>query len=121
MAKLTRDPGSVSELGTSCELPIRLEHHGTNLDKNLFDLCLASVFQSTSWAFGECDPVDWILTSQPTVSIGEVPAPRTMLGCLGAFRGPHRTATSDTLLADWRGASRDSQYRQENQVKAPHV
>jgi len=121
MATLTRDQGSVSELGTSCELPIRLEHHGTYLDKNLFDLCHASVFQSTSWAFGECDPVDWILTSQPPDSIDEVPAPRTMLGCPGALREPQRTATTDTLRADWRGASRASPYRQEKPLKAPHV
>jgi len=58
MVTLTRDQGSVSELRTSCERPIRLEHHGTYLDKNLFDLCHASVFQSKAWAIGKGDPVD---------------------------------------------------------------
>ena len=121
MVTLTRDQGSVSELRTSCERPIRLEHHGTYLDKNLFDLCHASVFQSTSCAFGECDPVDWILTSQPPNQIDEVPAPSTMLGCPGALREPQRTATSDTLRAHWRRASRASPYIEENPTKAPHV
>jgi len=121
VATLTRYQGSVSALGTSWEEPFRLEHYGTYRDKNLFDLCHASIFQSTSCAFGECDPVDWIQTSQPPDPIDEVPAPSTMLGCPGALREPQRTATSDTLRAHWRRASRASPYIEENPTKAPHV
>jgi len=61
---------------------------------------LLSNAQHKSLAFGECHPVAWISTSQPSDSITEVPAPSTMLGGPKVLREPQRTATNDTLWED---------------------
>ena len=104
VATLTRDQCSVSKLATSCEQPIRLEHHRTYLDTKSLIRVMRYFFKSSRGSSGSA--ILWTgFQLLPPDSFIEVPSPSTMLGGPVALREPQRTATNDTLRGDWRGTS----------------
>jgi len=52
VSTLTRDQCRVSKLGTSCEQPIRLEHHRTYLDKKSLIRVMRHFFKSRRGRLG---------------------------------------------------------------------